>query len=45
MSLPIVPEGVNPWTVYLTTLSDTLYKHPSAGFRERLIVLLALNGV
>lgn len=45
MSLPIVPEGVNPWTVYLATLSDTLYKHPSAGFRERLIVLLALNGV
>lgn len=45
MSLPAVPDGVNPWIVYQTALNDSLYKNPPGSLRARLIVLFGLNGV
>lgn len=45
MSLPAVPDGVNPWTVYQAVLNDSLYKNPPGSLKARLIVLFALNGV
>lgn len=44
-SIPSVPPGTNPWTVYLASARATLYHTPSEGFRGRLIVLMSLDGL
>ncbi|GAA5997641.1 uncharacterized protein JCM10292_000990 [Rhodotorula paludigena] len=45
MSLPTVPPGTNPFTVYKAALDATVYPTPPDGFKVRLGVLFGLSGL
>ncbi|BGP52039.1 hypothetical protein JCM10450v2_008010 [Rhodotorula kratochvilovae] len=45
MSLPTVPPGTNPFTVYKAALHSMLYPNPSSGFKIRLGVLFGMAGL
>ncbi|KAM0789917.1 hypothetical protein ACM66B_006758 [Microbotryomycetes sp. NB124-2] len=42
-SLPTVPPGENPWTVYIAAFELAVKKQPPPGFRGRLIALITLT--
>ncbi|GAA6014561.1 hypothetical protein JCM10207_001645 [Rhodosporidiobolus poonsookiae] len=44
ISLPDVPEGENPFSVFYWSIRGLLNPSPTAGFRTRLFVLFALAG-
>ncbi|GAA6015921.1 hypothetical protein JCM10207_006807 [Rhodosporidiobolus poonsookiae] len=45
MSLPTIPAGTNPYTVYYEALHATFYNTPSSGFKVRLGVLFGLTAL
>ncbi|GAA5834436.1 hypothetical protein JCM11251_007991 [Rhodosporidiobolus azoricus] len=45
MSLPTVPPGTNPFTVYYDAVHESFYSNPSPGFKARLGVLFGLTGL